>query len=443
MTFSVITAQLASAVAAGSGTFTAGYPTGKNPGSFFLAMGHKLSVDGNLLFFPVDFDVSFGASSITITNKTSAYTWPAGANVRLQMEEAGDRSQITVPMQSPNAQVETFSGSAQSINVRPKLVPSATQLYIDLINLGAPVALDDDGVCAAQSLAASGALTINGALAASSAVTLDVPRALQVVSSGADTAVITVTGTDVYGRAMSEAITLNATTAVIGKKAFKTISAVTANAAIANLAKVGTTDILGLPLFVPADGFVLSELRNGHKMGDAGPQTIPFQINQTDLLAPTTQNFVSPVTGFVTSAAAIVSKNTIVTGGDITFAIGTTTVIGLTLTIPDGSVPGAVVTDTPTTPFSATTAVTAGQRVQVIPGAPFATSGDVQGYIEVIGTNGTLTAGVRTAGGSTTTTGDVRGTYKPQLACDGAAVIQLVVAYPDRYPGIAQNVSGA
>ena len=91
-----------------------------------------------------------------------------------------------------------------------------------------PVALDADGICAQQTLAAAGNALINGALASSGVVTLDVPRNVIVDAAGAATAVLTVTGTDVYGVPMSEAITLNGTTAVAGKKAFKTITSVAA-----------------------------------------------------------------------------------------------------------------------------------------------------------------------------------------------------------------------
>ena len=440
MSFSIINGVLSAAVAT-SGTFTAAYPSGKNAGSFFLAMGHKITINGNAYFFPVDFDVTLGAS-ITVTNK-HASTWPADAEYRLQMEEMGDRAQISVPMQSPNVEAGTSGTSmSQSINVKSKLFPSVTQTYVDLVNLGAPAALDADGIAAAQSFAATGVFAINGALASGGAVTLDVPRAIQAVSTAASTVVVTVTGTDVYGRAMTEALTLNGTTAVVGKKAFKTISGATAGGAIDGPATIGTTDILGLPVFVPADGFVLAELRDGHKVGGGGSTTVPFTLNQTDLLAGTAQQLISPVAGFITGARAIVSS-TIATGGNIAVYVATTKVTGLTLVFADGALPGAVASDTPTTPFSSTTVVAAGSRIQVEPDASFATSGAAAGFVEITGLAGTLVAGIRLAGGSTTTSGDVRGTYTPSFATDGSSVIQLIVAYADRFAGMPQNVSGA
>jgi len=46
-------------------------------------------------------------------------------------------------------------------------------------------------------------------------------------------------------------------------------------------------------------------------------------------------------------------------------------------------------------------------------------------------TAGTLVAGDVTSGGATATTGDVRGTYDPNAACDGAKVFQLIVSLSD------------
>jgi hypothetical protein len=120
-----------------------------------------------------------------------------------------------------------------------------------------PVALDADGICAQQTLAAAGNALLNGALASGGTVVLDVPRNVIVDAAGAATAVLTVTGTDVYGSAMSEAITLNGTTAVAGTKAFKTITRIAASAAATDFF-VGTGDVLGLPVSVPTRNYMLT-----------------------------------------------------------------------------------------------------------------------------------------------------------------------------------------
>src|SRR5690606_16716421 len=88
---------------------------------------------------------------------------------------------------------------------------------------------------------------------------------LVVDSGGADTAVITITGTDAYGEVLVENIQLDGTNAVPGKKAFKTVTKVEAGGAISNGAFDVTTDVIGLPVFLPGAGYVLSELEGGAK----------------------------------------------------------------------------------------------------------------------------------------------------------------------------------
>lgn len=304
------TAALAADVTA-AGTFTVSYPSRPSPelgvhdeGDFFGSMRHKLVLGQGVLSYPNDFDVGLGTSLITITNKTSS-TWAAGTPVRLELERQGK------PVFQDSPATSSTPGQRQARAARADLV---------MISLGAPDALITNGVMAAQSRTNAGALTVNGTLASNSIVTLDVPRNVIADSGGADTAVLTVTGKDEYGQTMSEALTLNGTTAVPGKKAFKQVTAITCSAAVANGAFIGTGDVLGLPVFLPKGGHILGQLENG-------------------------------------------------------------------------------------------TAATAG----------------------------TVVAGIATGGGSTTTTGDVRGTYDPNSACDGDIVFQLLVSLPDPdYRGIAQ-----
>jgi hypothetical protein len=130
-------------------------------------------------------------------------------------------------------------------------------VYMSPINVYdvVPVALDADGICAQQTLASAGNASLNGALASNGTVTLDVPRNVIIDAAGAATAVLTITGTDVYGIPMSEAITLNGTTAVAGKKAFKTITRVAASAAATDFF-VGTGDVFGLPIRADSRNYV-------------------------------------------------------------------------------------------------------------------------------------------------------------------------------------------
>lgn len=123
-----------------------------------------------------------------------------------------------------------------------------------------PLTLDADGIAAAQAVAGAGNLTINGALASSGTVTLDVPRAVEIDSSNAGdtTQTATVYGTDVYGVSMTETIAFNGTTAVAGQKAFKTVTRVAISAACAGNVNVGTTDVFGLPFRVDSRNYCLT-----------------------------------------------------------------------------------------------------------------------------------------------------------------------------------------
>jgi len=123
-----------------------------------------------------------------------------------------------------------------------------------------PVAFSATAVAAAQAVAGAGNLTINGASATSGVATFDVPRTITIVSTNAGdtTQTATVTGTDVYGLAMSELIAFNGTTAVTGQKAFKTVTRVAISAALAGNGSVGSTDVFGLPFRANTRNYVLT-----------------------------------------------------------------------------------------------------------------------------------------------------------------------------------------
>lgn len=298
----LVTGTLAAAVA-DAGTFTVSYPPRTAPenalsvtdeGSFYLSQGHQLMIDSNKQEWADDFTLTLGTSSITVTNKSGA-TWRAGSSFVLSLESKG----------------RMVFGS--DIDGGQK-VPMARMAFapLALISLGAPDALVTDGIAASQSASGAHDLSLNGSLASGGVVVLDTPRNVIVDSGGADTAVLTVYGTDEYGASMRESITLNGATAVAGKKAFKTITRVASSATISNGAFVGTGDVLGLPCFLGGAGYVVKEIEDG-----------------------------------------------------------------------------------------------------------------------AVATGGTFVAGVVTSGGSTATSGDVRGTYDPNSACDGAKVFELLIALPD------------
>jgi hypothetical protein len=113
-------------------------------------------------------------------------------------------------------------------------------------------------VCAAQAVSAAGNASINGSTASNGVATLDCARAIQIASSSTDTTqTVTLTGTEYWGQAQTQLLTLNGTTAVVSTKAFKTITKVAVSAALAGNLSVGTADVFGLPYRVTDAGYLL------------------------------------------------------------------------------------------------------------------------------------------------------------------------------------------
>lgn len=117
------------------------------------------------------------------------------------------------------------------------------------IGLGTPAVADTDGI-------------LDGTAITDSASTIDIPtasqeldatfgRAVQIVGGTAgDDAVVTVIGKDYLGQPMRENLTLNGTTGVVGKKAFKWVTQLSVAAGNGNASSTidfGTLDVLGLP----------------------------------------------------------------------------------------------------------------------------------------------------------------------------------------------------
>ena len=132
---------------------------------------------------------------------------------------------------------------------------SVPGLPVDLANYfswGVIAAAAANNICTSQaSSGGTNALTVNGALATNGVATPDFPR--NVVAAWTGTAVATVTGTDYYGQTQTEASASGTT--FTGKKAFKTITAVTFSAAV-TAATVGTGVKMGLPFRVDLNGLL-------------------------------------------------------------------------------------------------------------------------------------------------------------------------------------------
>jgi len=230
-----------SADTADAGTFTVNYPTRMNRGDFEFAMGHYMTINGTRYNQPEDIGLSFGTSAVTVTNRSGG-TIPAASRAFFNFARAGQ----TTSIKGRNGTV-------------PNTAKRTNEAKVVVINLGAPITADADGVCASQSGTAATAMTINGALASGGVATFDVPR--NVVGAWTNTATLTVTGTDEYGKTLVE--TSGSGTSMTGVKAFKTVTSVVPSANITS-ATVGTGDVLGLPVHVPkaTTGYVLKEIQD-------------------------------------------------------------------------------------------------------------------------------------------------------------------------------------
>lgn len=134
------------------------------------------------------------------------------------------------------------------------------------LNLGTPVAASTTFIVNAQAAAGAGFLTQANSV-------LDVERTLQYVTSNAGntTQTLTVIGTDQWGQAQTELVTLNGTTVVRGKKAFLKVTSIFISAVIVGTVSVGSDTKLGLPVAVDAGNFETSvKVIAGAQTADAG-----------------------------------------------------------------------------------------------------------------------------------------------------------------------------
>jgi len=261
----LVQASLATALAA-SGTLAVAYPSGTSAGTFVGAVGHRFVTNpaNDVFKAPDHFTLAFGASSITLTWGSASPTIPAGTAYVLQLETAGAGPMVT----------------DDNVLVRPL---RSADLASKFVNFGAPIAADADGLVATLAVADTDDIVMDGDLVGDDGIAvLDVPRNISVDSDSTvdTTQSIDVWGEDEYGNEMSETIALNGTTAVVGDKAFKTVTRMNASAALTGNLIAGTGTKLGFPVFVPFSGAVRTRYESGSVVtngtlvaGDTGAQS--------------------------------------------------------------------------------------------------------------------------------------------------------------------------
>lgn len=239
MTISTQKAILAAAVATG-GTFTVGYPAGRDRGSFAGGVFHRLSVLGRVFSAPEDMTLSFGASSVTVTYN-GATTLPAGSPYTFQFDDTSFDNHVLDPATS-------------------QIIYSPVRLGI--INLGSPIAGSANSILLSASVTAAvlAATVLTGSIVSGGVAVIDARTGRNIVAAWTGTSVLTVTGTDMYGKRLVESSASGTTFA--GKKAFKTITNIQFSADV-TLCTIGTGNVLGLPVYMANAGLILRESENG------------------------------------------------------------------------------------------------------------------------------------------------------------------------------------
>jgi len=211
-----------------------------------------------------------------------AVTLTAGTSVKSVVTNNGTVLQLDVP---------------RAVSVTTATAAVATLSSVVIANTSGGITFtSQSGLVTGQRLTISGTLggtgTITGytdpttyiltAVTATSATLTTTAGAAVVTTAGTPTGLtytlgvapvtVTVSGYDVYGQAMSEAITSSAavSTAVSGLKAFYLVTSVSVSGATGTALTVGTTNVLGCPVRVPNIAYVASVKSNNVLAQDTG-----------------------------------------------------------------------------------------------------------------------------------------------------------------------------
>ena len=140
-----------------------------------------------------------------------------------------------------------------------------------IINCGPYAAPSATNIRGASSIAAAGAVTLNGSLVTAGVATLDQPRRVLFTSAGNDSGItFTVTGTDWNNMPVSEVVTGANATTVYTVYDFKTVTSVVASGASAGNVSIGTNGIASSrPVFLDlyADNSIYIQTDTGGSSG--------------------------------------------------------------------------------------------------------------------------------------------------------------------------------
>jgi len=245
--------QVLSADVATAGTITFNYPAGTVESMFVDGKDNYLLAMGGKFTDPESITIALGTTSAVVTYNGTT-TIPQGTTVRLNLDAPGKAEDL---ISRSDDGTEVINGVAVANLLR--------------IDLGTPIVADVDGIATVDTTAGAEDMTLDGARVTGGVATLDVPRNVTLTGATTDHSAVTatITGTDVYGNAMVETMACPNNSTVSGKKAFKTVTTVAVDGAIAtNGISVGFGDVLGLPVYLGQTGLMLADLEDGAAVTD-------------------------------------------------------------------------------------------------------------------------------------------------------------------------------
>ena len=294
-------------------------------------------------------------------------------------------------------------------------------------SFGAVAAVDRDGLVSSVNPASGATLTlrstVTGMTNTGGVVTLGTPRNVTLYSaSNESTKSILVTGTDVYGAAMTESITgpdgTSATKTVQGVKAFYTISSIVATGDFGTI-EVGFGSKLGLPFRVTDKNQVLARA-DGRTLA---PETLTATITALGTAQDTA--VISPIGGVITKISAV--SPAVQTSGISTITVTNASLEVATLAFAADYAALTAVTDS----TLLNTRLAADGVLKVTTDG----TGDGAGQATVTIIVDPALVVIADDTTATTTTADVRGTIDFGFALDGTLKFGAVIFPPDRTDG--------
>lgn len=214
------------------------YPRGKNEGSFFSAINHNMGINGQFFICPKDFIVTMRKDHLAL-HWHGPRDLKKGELLNIQLEEPG--------------------GDFYFDQKRGTTILNMVQSSMYLVNLGGPRVENANLYVRSAAFNTPGEIPVSGEQPYT-------PRNVVIHSTQDNTDIVfRISGNDLYGRPMVEDIPgpSEESGRADGQKAFAKITKVVVQGQCHGEISVGSGSKLGLPVFLPAPGFVVREMANG------------------------------------------------------------------------------------------------------------------------------------------------------------------------------------